>query len=186
MASEEFSMKPHALCLPFPAQSHIGAMLKLAKLLHRKGLYITFVNTEFNHRRLLEARGPNFLNDLPAGFRFVTIPDGLPPSEANATQDAVSPCQSVRVVMGAPFCELVGDLNQRADSISGFPPVSVIVADGFMTFTTYPASEMYGIPFVHLYSIAASCWASLQFGGSWAQIVLGFYWVLISPITHFY
>ncbi|XP_031371845.1 7-deoxyloganetin glucosyltransferase-like [Punica granatum] len=155
MASEEFSTGPHALCLPMPAQSHIGAMLKLAKLLHHRGLYITFVNTEFNHRRLLEVRGPGFLNNLPASFRFVTIPDGLPPSQANATQDVVSLCQAVRVLMGAPFCELVGDLNKRADTTSGFPPVSIIVADGFMTFTSYPASEKFGIPVVNLWTISA-------------------------------
>jgi hypothetical protein len=28
-------------------------MLKLAKLLHARGFHVTFVNTEFNHRRLL-------------------------------------------------------------------------------------------------------------------------------------
>jgi hypothetical protein len=39
--------KAHAVCIPFPMQSHIKAMLKFAKLLHAKGFHITFVNTEF-------------------------------------------------------------------------------------------------------------------------------------------
>ncbi|GFZ09738.1 UDP-glucosyl transferase 85A5 [Actinidia rufa] len=77
--------KPHVVCIPYPAQSHMKAMLKLAKLLHQKGSHITFVNTEYNHRRLLEARGPDSLQGLP-DFQFQTIPDGLPPSDANATQ----------------------------------------------------------------------------------------------------
>ncbi|KAJ4841443.1 hypothetical protein Tsubulata_048655 [Turnera subulata] len=51
--------KPHAVCIPLPYQSHIKSMLKLAKLLHHKGFHITFVNTEFNHRRLLQSRGPD-------------------------------------------------------------------------------------------------------------------------------
>jgi hypothetical protein len=78
--------KPHVICIPCPAQSHVKAMLKLAKLLHYRGFRITFVNTEFNHRRLLKSRGPDSLNGLP-DFRFESIPDGLPPSDEKATQD---------------------------------------------------------------------------------------------------
>ncbi|MFQ6639747.1 hypothetical protein Gotur_015067 [Gossypium turneri] len=40
----------HAICIYFPAQGHINPMLKLAKILQQKGFYITFVNTEFNHK----------------------------------------------------------------------------------------------------------------------------------------
>ncbi|KAL7245824.1 hypothetical protein ACSBR2_001039 [Camellia fascicularis] len=81
MASD---IKPHAVCIPFPAQSHIKGMLKLAKLLHNRGFYITFVNTDFNQNRLTKARGPDSLYDFP-NFQFKTIPDSLPPSDPNAT-----------------------------------------------------------------------------------------------------
>ncbi|CBI34064.3 unnamed protein product, partial [Vitis vinifera] len=70
--------KPHVVCIPFPAQGHIKPMLKLAKLLHYRGFHITFVNTEFNHKRLLRSRGPHALDGMP-GFCFESIPDGLPP-----------------------------------------------------------------------------------------------------------
>ncbi|OWM77196.1 hypothetical protein CDL15_Pgr028833 [Punica granatum] len=156
MAPHTSSMKLHAVCMPFPAQSHIGAMLNLTKLLHHRGLCITFVNTEFNHRRLFEAGGPSFLDDLPTGFQFVAIPDGLPPSQTNATQILASLCESAWHLMGASFCALIGDLNERADSVLGFPPVSCIVADGTMTFSVDTASEKYGIPVVNLYTIPAS------------------------------
>jgi glycerol-3-phosphate cytidylyltransferase-like family protein len=53
-------------------QGHIKAMLKFAKLLHCKGLHITFVNTEFNHKRILRSGGPVALDNLP-GFHFETI-----------------------------------------------------------------------------------------------------------------
>ncbi|KAK4755990.1 hypothetical protein SAY87_009747 [Trapa incisa] len=149
-------MKAHAVCLPFPAQSHIGAMLKLAKLLHHQiGLCITFVNTEFNHRRLLAARGASFTADLPAGsFQFAVIPDGLPPSEPNATQSLASLCEAARYHMAPPFCTLIGDLNSPASS--GFPPVSLIVTDGVMKFSADPAGVKFGIPVVELYTVAAS------------------------------
>ncbi|KAK3016292.1 hypothetical protein RJ639_007612 [Escallonia herrerae] len=77
MASPDLFGKPHAVCIPFPAQGHINPMLKLAKLLHRKGFHITFVHTEFNHQRLLKSRGPDALRGL-SSFRFETIPDGIP------------------------------------------------------------------------------------------------------------
>ncbi|KAL5992500.1 hypothetical protein ACLOJK_013419 [Asimina triloba] len=66
--------KPHAILIPYPAQGHVKPMLKLAKLLHSKGFYITYVNTEFNHNRLLRSRGPHSLDGLD-DFRFEAIPD---------------------------------------------------------------------------------------------------------------
>lgn len=86
MVSLCLNEKPHVVCIPYPAQGHINPMLKLAKLLHFKGYHITFVNTEFNHKRLLKSRGSNALDGLPS-FRFATIPDGLPPTDVDATQD---------------------------------------------------------------------------------------------------
>lgn len=69
--------KPHVVCILLPTQGHINLMLKLAKLLHFKGFCITFVNTEFNARRLLSS-----LDDLQSSndFRFETISVDLPPT----------------------------------------------------------------------------------------------------------
>ncbi|CAL5185954.1 unnamed protein product [Lathyrus oleraceus] len=64
--------KPHAVLTPFPAQGHINALLKLAKLLHLKGFHITFVNTEYNHKRLLKSRGSNSFDGF-TDFTFETI-----------------------------------------------------------------------------------------------------------------
>ncbi|KAJ4969463.1 hypothetical protein NE237_016164 [Protea cynaroides] len=50
------TQKPHVVCIPLPAQGHVNSMMQLAKLLHSRGFHITFVNTEFNHRRLLRAK----------------------------------------------------------------------------------------------------------------------------------
>lgn len=86
MAYKILADNPHSICIPSPFQSHIKTMLKPAKLLHYKGFHITFVNKEFNHKRLLKTRGLNSLNGL-SDFRFESIPDGLPPSDDNATQD---------------------------------------------------------------------------------------------------
>ncbi|PRQ52297.1 putative 7-deoxyloganetin glucosyltransferase [Rosa chinensis] len=63
-------------------------MLKFSRLLHHKGFHITFVNTEFNHKRFLKSLGPDALDGSP-DFRFVTIPDGLQNSDEDTTQDHI-------------------------------------------------------------------------------------------------
>ncbi|KAK6938142.1 hypothetical protein RJ641_031650 [Dillenia turbinata] len=147
--------KPHAVCLPFPAQGHVNPMLKVAKLLHAKGFHITFVNSEYNHRRLLKSRGAQALRGLPS-FRFATIPDGLPPSDDDdVTQHVPSLCESTRGTCLAPFRDLVNDLNRSASSSPDVPPVTCIVSDGIMTFTLKVAREL-GIPDVLFWTNGAA------------------------------
>ncbi|RVW31499.1 7-deoxyloganetin glucosyltransferase [Vitis vinifera] len=46
MGSVTASDKPHVVLIPYPAQGHVNPMLKLAKLLHNKGFFVSFVNTD--------------------------------------------------------------------------------------------------------------------------------------------
>ncbi|XVE95283.1 hypothetical protein REPUB_Repub02eG0082700 [Reevesia pubescens] len=151
MGSLELTNKPHAVCIPFPAQGHINPMLKLAKLLHRRGFHITFVNTQFNHKRLLKSRGADALNGLPS-FRFETIPDGLPPSDADVTQDIPSLCESTSKTCLPHFKQLLHKLSDS--SSSNVPPVSCIVSDGVMSFTL-DAAEQLGVPEVLFWTTSA-------------------------------
>ncbi|KAL3732707.1 hypothetical protein ACJRO7_029372 [Eucalyptus globulus] len=145
--------RSHAVCIPSPYQSHIGAMLKLAKLLHTKGFYISFVNTEYNHRRLLKSRGNRALDGC-RGFQFLTITDGLPPSDADSSQDLCAVRDAIRNNMSAPFSDLISNLNHTASS-SDFPPVTRIFSDGFMSFVTNDAAQEFRIPIISLWTIPA-------------------------------
>jgi hypothetical protein len=80
------SKKQHAVLIPFPIQGNINPLIKLAKILHLRGFYITFVNTLYNHKRFLKARGPNSLDGF-TDFSFETIPDGLTPMDGDVMQD---------------------------------------------------------------------------------------------------
>ncbi|XP_047307048.1 7-deoxyloganetin glucosyltransferase-like [Impatiens glandulifera] len=148
MNMSENPILAHAVCIPFPAQGHINPMMKLAKLLHGRGFYITFVNSEFNHRRLLKSRGPHSLDGLKT-FRFETIPDGLPESDENATQDITSLCKSTTNTCLAPFKHLISKIRD-----SGAPPVTCIISDGVMSFTLDAAEEL-GIPQVLFWTTSA-------------------------------
>ncbi|PIA38218.1 hypothetical protein AQUCO_02800114v1 [Aquilegia coerulea] len=129
--------KPHAVCIPYPAQGHINPLLKLAKLLHNKGFHITFVHTEFTYKRILKSRGSDLLKGLP-DFIFKTIPDGLPSSDDQITQDHGALCDSIDKNCLVPFRDLVNELNNNCN----VPPVSCIVADGIMSFTLDVAQEL--------------------------------------------
>ncbi|XP_042485553.1 7-deoxyloganetin glucosyltransferase-like [Macadamia integrifolia] len=141
--------KPHAVCIPFPAQGHINPMLKVAKLLHHRGFHVTFVNTEYTHKRLLKSRGPDSLMGL-SDFQFLTIPDGLPPSDIDATQDIPALSQSTSTTCLAPFRNLLSKLN----TTSHIPPVTCIVSDGVMSFTLKAAEEI-GVPEVLFWTTSA-------------------------------
>ncbi|XP_057429243.1 linamarin synthase 2-like [Lotus japonicus] len=138
MESSIHTPKPHAVCVPIPAQGHVNPFMQLAKLLRCSGFHITFVNTEFNHNRLIRSLGQEFVKGLP-DFRFESIPDGLPPSEKDATQDLPPLCDSIRKNCYAPFKELVKRLNSSSPEV---PPVSCVIADGIMGFAGRVAKEL--------------------------------------------
>eukprot|EP00262_Sarcandra_glabra_P017171 TRINITY_DN57_c0_g1_i3.p1 TRINITY_DN57_c0_g1~~TRINITY_DN57_c0_g1_i3.p1 ORF type:complete len:481 (-),score=55.83 TRINITY_DN57_c0_g1_i3:81-1523(-) len=144
--------KPHLICIPCPAQGHVNPVMKLAKLFHSRGCYITFVNTEFNHKRLLRSRGPESMKGLQ-DFRFETIPDGLPPSDRDGTQDVPALSDSTSKNCSVPLRNLIAKLNDRSSSDT--PQVTCILTDGVMTFAVGVAKEL-RLPAV-LFWTASAC-----------------------------
>lgn len=144
--------KLHALCVTFPAQGHVIPMMQLAKLLHSRGFYITFVNTQFNHNRLIRAKGSSsseWLNSFP-DFKFESMPEGLPPSDRDATQDPPSLCYALRENCLPAFRELVA----RVRSSDGVPPISCIIYDVVMSGAMKVAEEI-GVPGVPFWTASA-------------------------------
>ncbi|KAI3686080.1 hypothetical protein L1987_79750 [Smallanthus sonchifolius] len=140
--------KPHALCIPIPVQGHINPMIKLAKILHSKGFLITFVNTEFNHQRLVRSRGSEAVRGL-SSFRFETIPDGLPPQQnPDATQEASILARAIEENFLGPFKTLITKVS------ASYSPVTCIVSDMLMGFTHAAATE-FGIPEFLLWTAGA-------------------------------
>ncbi|XP_052197108.1 linamarin synthase 1-like [Diospyros lotus] len=129
--------KLHVVCVPYPSQGHVTPMMLLAKLLYSAGFHVTFVNTDYNHRRLLRSRGVAAMMGLP-GFQFEAIPDGLPLSDADATQDVPALCDSTRKNCLGPFRELLC----RLGSTAGAQAVTGIVSDGVMSFAIEAAKEI--------------------------------------------
>ncbi|CAM0876317.1 unnamed protein product [Alopecurus aequalis] len=66
---------PRVMVLPFPAQGHVIPLMELSRRLSEHGIEVDFVNTEFNHDRILEAMAQD--GAIPDGIRMISIPDGL-------------------------------------------------------------------------------------------------------------
>lgn len=138
MNSGKAQRRPHAVLIPQPAQGHVTPMLHLAKALHARGFRVTYVNSEYNHRRLLRSRGQDSLAGTD-GFHFEAVPDGLPQSDNDdVTQDIAALCLSTTAHSAAPFRDLLARLN----ATPGSPPVSCVIADGVMSFAQRVAEEM--------------------------------------------
>ncbi|CAJ2665761.1 unnamed protein product [Trifolium pratense] len=154
------SIKPHAVLIPYPLQGHINPMFKLTKLLHLRGFYITFVNTEYNHKRLLKSKGVTVLDGF-TDFSFETIPDGLTSIDGDdddVTQDLHSLRDSVRSNLIQPFRELLDRLYDSA-TCGLIPPVTCLVSDSFMSFAIQVAEEL-SLPIVLLYTCSACTFLS--------------------------
>ncbi|KAI7727025.1 hypothetical protein M8C21_007512, partial [Ambrosia artemisiifolia] len=140
--------KPHVVFIPLPAQSHMKCMLKLARLLHHKGLLITFINTQSNQKRLVKSGGTSWLDDTP-GFQFATVPDGLP---SDSNDEPMQSTEQVASYMAINFLDSFLDVVARLDT-----PITCIVSDGFMTFAKTPyAAEKLRVPIILHWTFAAS------------------------------
>jgi hypothetical protein len=111
--------RPHAVVVPHPSSGNINPALQLAKLLHRHGFCITFVNTEDKHRRVLATEGAAALLGRE-GFRFEAIPDGLAEADRDTGYYDLTLSMATTIHCAKPLMELVLRLN----ATPGVPPRS--------------------------------------------------------------
>ncbi|TVU32577.1 hypothetical protein EJB05_24311, partial [Eragrostis curvula] len=133
--------RPHAVVVPYPYSGNINPALQLAQLLHRHGVYVTFVNTEHNHSRVQDTEGAAAVRGRDYGFRFESIPDGLTDADRGKQDYGQSPVEVHDHAMRAPLRDLIVRLNGEA----GVPPVTCVLPTGLMTFALGVARVL-GIP----------------------------------------
>ncbi|CAO2045446.1 unnamed protein product [Urochloa humidicola] len=147
--------RPHAVVVPYPAPatSTRRFRLQLAKLLHRHSVYITFVNTEHNHRVVQDVEGAAAVRGRD-GFRFEAIPDGLSEDDRGKQDYGQSLLVSTSTRCAAPMRDLIVRLN----GTPGVPPVTCVLPTGLVTFALGVARDL-GIPSMVFWCAGA---ASLQ------------------------
>ncbi|CBI36705.3 unnamed protein product, partial [Vitis vinifera] len=125
-------------------------MLKLAELLSLAGLRITFLNSDYNHHRLL--RYTNILDRYTRypGFRFQTISDGLPLDRPWTGAGLRDMMDGIKATTKPLFREMVISWCQSSD------PVTCIIADGLMSFAIDVANEV-GVPIISCRTVSPCC-----------------------------
>lgn len=122
--------------------------MNLAKVLSTRGFYITFVNTEFVQKRLVESGGTTG-HDVSLNIRFETVPDGLPPQHErshNITDLAKSMEDNAHIHFHT--------LMEKLQNLPNVPPVTFIVTDGLLSKTQDIANQ-YGVPRVAFWTTSA-------------------------------
>ncbi|XP_062194607.1 7-deoxyloganetin glucosyltransferase-like [Phragmites australis] len=132
--------RPHVVVVPYPSSGNINPALQIAKLLHRHGAYVTFVNTEYNHRRVQATEGADAVRGRE-GFRFEAIPDGLRDDDRGKQDYGRGLSVSTSTRCAAPLRDLIARLNGEP----GVPPVTCVLPTALMSFALGVAREL-GIP----------------------------------------
>ncbi|EEF32261.1 UDP-glucuronosyltransferase, putative [Ricinus communis] len=94
-------------------------------------------------------------------FQFQTIPDGLPPSDPDSSQDIVSLCEAVMNNLLRPFLELVNKIKDTA-STRNVPPLTCIIADGFTSTFTVRAAQELELPLALFFTVSASAMMGIK------------------------
>ncbi|KAL6911412.1 hypothetical protein ACP4OV_000217 [Aristida adscensionis] len=153
-AGKASTAAPHALLLPYPAQGHVIPFMELAHQLLDRGFAVTFVNTEFNHRRVVDGGAD------PSGrrrLRLVGVADGMEDAEdrdnlvrLNAAMQEAIPPQLETLLDGG------GD---RAGG-DGLGKVTCVVVDVGMSWALDMAKAR-GLPAAALWAASAAVLAVL-------------------------
>ncbi|KAI8534097.1 hypothetical protein RHMOL_Rhmol10G0061900 [Rhododendron molle] len=126
-------METHVLAIPYPAQGHVIPLLELAQCLVHHGFRVTFVNTEFNHKRVMNALSAN--DNLRNLVKLVSIPDGLEPWEDRNDMGKLT--ESASEVMPGKLEELIEKIN-GSDSNK----ITCVIADACQGWALEVAEKM--------------------------------------------
>ncbi|CAH8355385.1 unnamed protein product [Eruca vesicaria subsp. sativa] len=118
--------RPHVMVIPYPAQGHVLPLMSFSRYLASQGIQVTFVNTEFNHNRIITSLSkPSQDDHVVDGIKLVSIPDGL--DEERNVPGKLS--GSVLHFLPTKVEELIKTMISETSSGCGGAVISCVVAD---------------------------------------------------------
>lgn len=126
--------RPHVLVLPIPAQGHVNCLMSFSHKLAQNGLKITFVNSDYNHQRMVKAMYLDETDEsLP--FKLVSIPDGMGPEDDR--NDIAKLCLAMLSTMPSELEKLI-----EKHLVQGSDRITCIVADVNMAWALEVAYKL--------------------------------------------
>ncbi|TKY65104.1 UDP-glycosyltransferase 83A1 [Spatholobus suberectus] len=125
----------HVLVLPFPAQGHVNPLMHFSKKLIQHGFKVTFVNTDFNHKRVVSATNEE-VNPEGSTMRIISVPDGLGPQDDR--NDLASLCLAILSTMPSALEKVIKDINAH----DGSEKITGIIVDVNMTWALEIANKL--------------------------------------------
>ncbi|KAI5059776.1 hypothetical protein GOP47_0026095 [Adiantum capillus-veneris] len=148
----------HALAVPLPGQGHINPMMRLCRILAKKGVTVTFVNIDPIHKRMKELRQqqqeeeeqPIYASqeELVGEIRRARVPmDGLDLGQIVSMEAFF---EALKKGLGPHLHQLVLRLNREGSR------VTCLLSDMLLTATTQFVADAFNIPRIALYSSSQS------------------------------
>ncbi|KAH9318020.1 hypothetical protein KI387_019789 [Taxus chinensis] len=150
----------HILLIPFPVQGHVNPMMHLAWKLVSDGFLITFLNTDFNHHRIIQANTKNSIHNNCDRIRLISIPDGLPPEDKRNNLPKLF--QALQNSMAPPVIhKLIQDINDREEDHN---KITAMIADIWTCFGLQAVADLCQISFAAFHPSFVSNCAIRYFG----------------------
>ncbi|KAI6683198.1 hypothetical protein NL676_029111 [Syzygium grande] len=108
---ESMERRLHVLAIAFPAQGHVGPLMKLSRQIPCHGIKVTFVSMEWVHARMLEASGDK--DHHWDGIEIAAVPEGM--EEVKDIGDKEEVAETRAKVMSRHFEELFRKMNSSQD-----------------------------------------------------------------------
>ncbi|XP_019157096.1 PREDICTED: UDP-glycosyltransferase 83A1-like [Ipomoea nil] len=109
--------KPHIIAIPYPGQGHVIPTMELCLCLVKHGCKVTFVNSEFNHKRIMES-----MSEADNAINLVSVPDGLASEEDR--NDLKKLTEAFFEVVPGKLEALIHNINESDEN-----RVSCVIAD---------------------------------------------------------
>lgn len=129
--------------------------MAFCRILEKHGFKITFVNTDFNHKRIVSAGVSKDSLMRSSSFNLVSIPDGLDPEDERNAFEFPKLCQSMLLTMPAKLEELVRGINNNAAADDDDDKIICFVTEFGMSWALEVAYKM-GIKGAAFYPMCAS------------------------------
>ncbi|EEF36311.1 UDP-glycosyltransferase 83A1 [Ricinus communis] len=155
--------RSHVIVIPYPAQGNVNPLMHLSQRIASLGFKVTFIHTDFNHKRVVSAMAEINGDPLGSTVNLVSIPDGMGPE--GDRNDLGKLCEAILSTMPKKLEELIQNINKTNEGDDD--AINCIIADGHVGWAREVAEKM-GIKLAVVWPASA---ASFSLGANIPKLI---------------